>query len=61
MGTGGNRWYLDVSHDFAFGRSGGRVSAFGEDLHEVIGEITSGEIETEDSVGNLKTKKEQNN
>ena len=42
---------LDVTNDFTLGSGGERVTALGEDLHEVVGEITSGKIDTEDSVG----------
>ena len=43
--------FLDVTDDFTFGGGGERVTTFGEDLHEVISQVTSGKIETEDSVG----------
>ena len=42
---------LDVPHDLAFGGGGEGVPAFGEDLHEVVGEIAAGEVEAEDGVG----------
>ena len=42
---------LDVTDDFTFGSGGERVSTLGEDLHEVICEITSSQIQTEDGVG----------
>ncbi|GMR50477.1 hypothetical protein PMAYCL1PPCAC_20672, partial [Pristionchus mayeri] len=42
---------LDVSDDFTLGSGGEGVTALGEDLHEVVSQITSGQIETEDGVG----------
>ena len=42
---------LDVTDDFTFGSGGERVSTFGEDLHQVIGQITSSQVQTEDGVG----------
>jgi hypothetical protein len=42
---------LDVTDDFTLGGGGERVTSLGENLHEVVGEITTGKIETEDSVG----------
>jgi len=41
---------LDVTNDFTLSGGGERVTSLGEDLHEVIGEITSGQIDTEDSM-----------
>jgi hypothetical protein len=41
---------LDVTDDFTFGGGGERVTTLGEDLHEVVSEITTSEIETEDGV-----------
>jgi len=42
---------LDVSDDFSLGGGDKRVASLGEDLHEVIGEITTGKIESHDGVG----------
>merc|ERR550519_2325916 len=42
---------LDVTHYLALGGGGEGVAALGEDLHEVICEVSAGEIETEDGVG----------
>lgn len=41
---------LDVTNNFSFGGGGEGVSTFSEDLHEVVSKISSGKIETEDSV-----------
>ena len=41
---------LDVTNDFTLGGGGERVSAFGQDLHQVIRQITASEIQTEDGV-----------
>ena len=41
---------LDVAHDLAFGGGGEGITALGEDLHEVVGQVAAGKIETEDGV-----------
>ena len=41
---------LDVADDLTLGGRRERVAALGEDLHQVIGEVAAGEIETEDGV-----------
>mmetsp|Transcript_707 Transcript_707/g.1130 ORF Transcript_707/g.1130 Transcript_707/m.1130 type:complete len:390 (+) Transcript_707:183-1352(+) len=43
--------FLDVTDDFTFGSGGEGVSTLCQDLHEVIGEITSGKVETDNGVG----------
>jgi len=43
--------FLDVTNDFTFGRGGEGVTTLGENLHEVVGKVTSGKIETDDGVG----------
>src|SRR4051812_19805682 len=42
---------LDVAHDLTLSGGGERVTTLGEDLHEVVGKVATGEIETEDGVG----------
>ena len=42
---------LDVTNDFTLGSGGERVAALGEDLHHVVGQITTGKIETKNGVG----------
>ena len=42
---------LDVAHNLTLGRGGERVATLGEDLHQVICEVTSGQVQTEDGVG----------
>ncbi len=42
---------LDVTDDLMFGSGGERVTTFSEDLHQVVGQITSGQVQTEDGVG----------
>jgi len=42
---------LDVSHDFPLGSGGERVSPLSQDLHQVIGQISAGQIKTKDGVG----------
>jgi len=38
---------FDVTVDLALGGRGERVAALRQDLHQVVGEITAGEVETE--------------
>merc|ERR1711944_104254 len=42
---------LDVPHDLPLGSGGERVTPLGQDLHEVVGEVTTGKVEPEDGVG----------
>lgn len=41
---------FDVPDDFAFGGGGKSVTALGEDLHHVVGQVASGKIETLDGM-----------
>merc|ERR1712179_320685 len=43
---------LDVADDLTLGGGDERVSSLGHDLHEVVGQVASGQVETEDGVGN---------
>ncbi|GMR59452.1 hypothetical protein PMAYCL1PPCAC_29647, partial [Pristionchus mayeri] len=42
---------LDITDDFTLGRGGEGVTTLSEDLHEVVSQITSSQIQTEDGVG----------
>ena len=42
---------LDVADDLALGGGGERVAALGEDLHQVVGQVATGQIQTKDGVG----------
>jgi hypothetical protein len=42
--------FFDVSDDFSFGGGDEAVTSFSKDLHEVVGQISTGEIESHDSV-----------
>merc|ERR1711983_508504 len=42
--------FLDVTDNFALSGGGERVASLGEDLHEVVGELTSSQVQTEDGV-----------
>merc|ERR1719151_382124 len=42
---------LDVTDNLTLGSGGERVTALSEDLHEVVGEFTSSQVQTEDSMG----------
>ena len=43
--------FLDVTDNFPLGGGGERVTTFGQDLLQVLGKITAGQIQTKDSVG----------
>ena len=42
---------LDVANDFTLGGRGEAVSTLGQDLHEVVGQIATSQVQTEDGVG----------
>merc|ERR1711993_112381 len=42
---------LDVTDNFTLSSGGEGVAAFGEDLHQVVGEFTSSKIKTDNGVG----------
>merc|ERR1719414_232676 len=42
---------LDVTDNLTLSGSGERVTTLSEDLHEVIGELTASQVQTEDGVG----------
>merc|ERR1711951_265037 len=42
---------LDVTDNLAFSGGGERVATLGEDLHEVVGELTSSKVKTDDGMG----------
>ena len=42
---------LDITNDFSLGGGGEGVASLGEDLHEVVCEISAGQVESEDGVG----------
>ena len=41
---------LDVAHDLALGSGGEGVAALGQDLHQVVGQVTTSQIQTKDGV-----------
>jgi len=41
---------LDVTHDFSLSGGGERVTTLGEDLHEVVSEIPTGQVQSEDGM-----------
>merc|ERR1712243_348366 len=41
---------LDVANDLALGGGDQRVASLGHDLHEVVGQVASGQVETQDGV-----------
>ena len=43
--------FLDVTHDFTLGGGGELVATFSQDLHQVIGQIATGKIDTHDRMG----------
>merc|ERR1711990_1005272 len=42
---------LDVADDLALGGGHHGVASLGHDLHEVVGQVASGQVETQDGVG----------
>ena len=42
---------LDVTNDFTLGGGGEAVSTLGQDLHEVVSQIATSQVQTEDGVG----------
>jgi len=44
------KFFFDVSDDFSFGGGDEAVTSFSKDLHEVISQISTGKIESHDSV-----------
>merc|ERR1712240_916767 len=42
---------LDVTDDLTLSGGGERVATLGEDLHEIVGELTSSKVKTDDGVG----------
>merc|ERR1712168_321441 len=42
---------LDVTDNFTLSGGGERVTTLSEDLHEVVGELTASQVQTEDSMG----------
>uniref|UniRef100_A0A0E9X9N3 Uncharacterized protein n=1 Tax=Anguilla anguilla TaxID=7936 RepID=A0A0E9X9N3_ANGAN len=42
---------LDVTDNFPFGCGGEAVASLGQDLHEVVGQVTASQVQTEDGVG----------
>merc|ERR1719445_350581 len=42
---------LDVTDNLTLGGGGERVASLGEDLHEVVGQLTASQVKTEDGVG----------
>jgi hypothetical protein len=46
---------LDVANDFTLGSGGEGVTALGENLHEVVGQVTASHVNTRDGVGKGET------
>merc|ERR1719205_451091 len=42
---------LDVTDNFTLSGGGERITTLGEDLHEVVGQLTSSQVQTEDGMG----------
>merc|ERR1739844_31765 len=53
FGVKGNiaEFLLDVTDNFTLSSGGERVTTLSEDLHEVVGELTASQVQTEDSMG----------
>ena len=46
---------LDVTDDFALGGGGEGVATLGQDLHQVVGQVTASHVDTRDGVGEGET------
>ena len=46
-----NQFLFDVTHDLPFGSGGKGVATLGQNLHQVVGQVSAGQIETNDSMG----------
>src|SRR5699024_366680 len=46
---------LDVTDDFTFSGGGEGVTTLGQDLHEVVGQVTTSHVDTGDGVGKGET------
>jgi len=44
------KFFLDVTDNFAFSSGNEGVATFSEDLHQVVGKVTTGEVKTHDGV-----------
>ena len=42
---------LDVTNDFSLSGGGEAVTAFSQDLHQVVGQIATSQVQTEDGMG----------
>jgi hypothetical protein len=42
---------FDVTNDFTLGGGGEGITTLGQDLHHVVGQVTAGQVQTQDSVG----------
>ena len=45
------KFLLDVTNDFSLSGGGERVTALGQDLHQVVGQVATSQVQTEDGVG----------
>merc|ERR1712106_1065348 len=45
------KFLLDVTDNLALSGGGERITTLGEDLHEVVGQLTSSQVQTEDGMG----------
>jgi len=43
--------FLDVTDNLALSGGGERVTTFGQDLHEIVSQVSAGQIQSEDGVG----------
>ena len=46
-------FFLDVTDDFTFSSGGVSVTTFSENLHEVVGQVTTSQVKTNDGVRKL--------
>lgn len=44
------QFFLDVTDNFPFSGGGERVASFGEDFHQVVGQVSASQVQTEDGM-----------
>merc|ERR1712012_1164399 len=50
-GSSGGHLLLDVTGNLTLSGGGERLASLGEDLHQVVGELTSSQVKTDNGVG----------
>ena len=48
-------FFLDVADNLTLGCGGERIATLGQDLHQVVGQVTASQVQTEDGMGECVT------